>query len=223
MTPCQKYSTFFSLWQKRKKAREEKLKEKENTNKILWKKSASLESLQLVGSKSRMCPEEREAIRNAYVRANSVRVSRNRGCNESFRAAVDRSYEKDFPDEQPDYAIEDLDPEDDDCFTNDPGAGNPEDKHPDVVMRRSKSERDTPSKKKNRNSKLFRGLGTMFRIGTKPSSSSDATSRLKTSSDAASRRSKSQSSTNRKSLPGPAEMMMPSPNEIQSDENNSAR
>ena len=32
-----------------------------------------------------------------YQRANSVRVSRNRGCNESFRAAVDRSYENDFP------------------------------------------------------------------------------------------------------------------------------
>ena len=48
-----------------------------------------------------------------YQRANSVRVSRNRGCNESFRAAVDRSYEKDFPEAavmtaSDDFVIQDL-------------------------------------------------------------------------------------------------------------------
>ncbi len=195
-------------YQKRKKAREEKEREKEK-NKVLWKKSASLESLQLVGSKSRMGPEEREAIRNAYVRANSVRVSRNRGCNESFRAAVDRSYEKDFPEDvNNDFAIEDLDPEDDDCFGNpDPGHL---DKEPEVIMRRSKSERDTPSKKKNRNSKLFRGLGTMFRIGAKP-----------TDPTGGARRSKSSSSTNRKSLSGTDMMTLsnPAPEITSTDEN----
>ena len=199
-------------YQKRKKAREEKQKdnsEKDNSQKLLWKKSASLESLQMIGSKSRMGPEEREAIRNAYVRANSVRVSRNRGCNESFRAAVDRSYEKDFPETNPDFAIEDLGPEDDDCFVDHQMAGSHEKEPEVVVMRRSKSERDTPSKKKNRNSKLFRGLGTMFRIGTKPSDSGPP------------RRSKSSSSTNRKSLAGP-EMLNPA--ELNSsDENNSNR
>ena len=173
-------------YQKRKKAREEKMKEKE---KILWKKSASLESLQLVGMKTRSEAEDRDAIRNAYVRAASVRVGRNRGCNESFRAAVDRSYEKDFPDDEAinnaDFAIEDLD---DDCFAD--NVEKDDDVNNVVVMRRSKSERDTPSKKKNRNSKLFRGLGTMFRIGT--SKQTEPT-----------RRSKSSSSTNRKSLPGP--------------------
>lgn len=79
-------------YQKRKKIREEKEKQQQ----ILWKKSASLESLQAVDYDRRRS-EEREALKNSYVRANSVRVSRNRGCNESFRAAVDRSYEKDFP------------------------------------------------------------------------------------------------------------------------------
>ena len=175
-------------YQKRKKAREEKLTKEKDGQKILFKKSASLESLQMVGTKQKMEAEDREAIRNAYVRANSVRVSRNRGCNESFRAAVDRSYEKDFPENEAlannnDFAIEDLD---DDCFVGDKEV----DTDDVVVMRRSKSERDTPSKKKNRNSKLFRGLGTMFRIGaSKPTE--------------ATRRSKSSSSTNRKSLPGP--------------------
>ena len=69
-------------------------------------------------------------MRTAYVRANSVRVSRNRGINESFRAAVDRSYEqRDFPGvslghlqsrgnedqthRHPDFVIEDLDTKND--------------------------------------------------------------------------------------------------------------
>jgi len=82
-----------------------------------------------------------------------------------------------------------------------------------VVMRRSKSERDTPSRyifksrlldfifminlshsrKKNRNSKLLRNLGTMFRLSSKPQEVEQVQVQ---------RRSKSSSSTNRKSLPG---------------------
>ena len=68
----------------------------------MWKKSASLESLHLQSGGASVfgdghevaASSERDALRSAYVRANSVRVSRNRGCNESFRAAVDRSYEQ---------------------------------------------------------------------------------------------------------------------------------
>ncbi len=88
----------------------------------------------------------------AYKRANSVRVSRNRGCNESFRAAVDRSYEKDFPN------VDDLN----NMAEQDQNLAN----HGKVVMRRSKSGgHHSEERKKNRNSKLLRGLGTMFNIG----------------------------------------------------------
>ena len=69
-----------------------------------WKKSASVESLHTVGlgpshhqagsdhphALNFLTPDEREALRTQYVRASSVRVSRSRGCNESFRQAVDR-------------------------------------------------------------------------------------------------------------------------------------
>lgn len=92
-----------------------------------------------------------------YQRANSVRVSRNRGCNESFRAAVDRSYEKDFPEAAAasDYVIQDLSNDSSDHNVN------------KVVMRRkdAKSTDGLEARKKNRNSKLLRGLGTMFKIG----------------------------------------------------------
>ena len=70
---------------------------------MMWKKSASVESLHTFGGTGGggsntlmyLTEEEREALKNSYVRANSVRVSRSRGCNESFRQAVDRSYERD--------------------------------------------------------------------------------------------------------------------------------
>ena len=72
---------------------------------MMWKKSASVESLHTFGGTTGggssgntlmyLTEEEREALKNSYVRANSVRVSRSRGCNESFRQAVDRSYERD--------------------------------------------------------------------------------------------------------------------------------
>ena len=76
----------------------------------MWKKSASVESLHTFGGTATggggsgstlmyLTEEEREALKSSYVRANSVRVSRSRGCNESFRQAVDRSYERDMPGE----------------------------------------------------------------------------------------------------------------------------
>ena len=54
-------------------------------NKVTWK-SASVESLHTAaGNEFILSEEEREALKNSYTRANSVRVSRSRGCNESFR------------------------------------------------------------------------------------------------------------------------------------------
>merc|ERR1712228_1004291 len=96
-------------YQKRKKAREEREKQKhqQTTAGGNWKKSASLESLNL--HDHRGLHEAKENM-SPYQRANSVRVSRNRGCNESFRAAVDRSYENDFPEvgQHNDFVIKDL-------------------------------------------------------------------------------------------------------------------
>merc|ERR1712223_2367301 len=97
-------------YQKRKKAREEREKQKHqqtNAPGSNWKKSASLESLNL--HDHRGLHEAKENL-SPYQRANSVRVSRNRGCNESFRAAVDRSYENDFPEvgQHNDFVIKDL-------------------------------------------------------------------------------------------------------------------
>lgn len=91
-------------YQKRKKARDERIKRK------MSGKSASLESLHI--EQNFLSEKEREELRNQYVRASSVRVNRSRGCNESFRQAVDRSYENNNPNlavEGQDYEIEDED------------------------------------------------------------------------------------------------------------------
>ena len=172
-------------YQKRKKAREDRdNKQRFEQQQRMWKKSASLESLHLQTAEDHELAEaEREALRTAYVRANSVRVSRNRGCNESFRAAVDRSYEqRDFPGvhsslqqhardnhqliaghHNPDFVIEDLDDraneENQSSKTNVPPQA--------VVMRRNKGAEssNTKDKKNNRNSRLLTGLSNMFNIG----------------------------------------------------------
>ena len=165
-------------YQKRKKAREER----ENQQRVeqqqrMWKKSASLESLHLqTGEDAAFAEAEKEALRTAYVRANSVRVSRNRGINESFRAAVDRSYEqRDFPgvsniNQQPqlnrnqggnpDYVIEDLD------AANEENQSSKNNVPPPAVLRRNKGG-DNRDKKGNRNSRLLTGLSNMFHIGNK--------------------------------------------------------
>ena len=56
------------------------------------KKSSSLESLQTVVQEIQMQEEEIDTGCYGY-RPNAIRVVRGRGCNESFRAAVDRSYD----------------------------------------------------------------------------------------------------------------------------------
>ena len=52
------------------------------------KKSSSLESLQTMITELKM-----DKVAGAVSRSKNSRVVRGRGCNESFRAAVDRSYE----------------------------------------------------------------------------------------------------------------------------------
>ena len=145
-------------YQKRKKAREEREKQKNQLQH--WKKSASLESLHQMSGGGQLKNYENQS---PYQRANSVRVSRNRGCNESFRAAVDRSYEKDFPEVGPssDFVIKDLSSQPAQELRTKTEEIKAVDK---VVMRRSKSSQ-SEERKKNRNSKLLRGLGTMFKIG----------------------------------------------------------
>ena len=92
-------------YQKRKKARDDRLRlqqqQQEHSKHLRWKKSASVESLHMIGGADNyLTQEEREALKTQYVRASSVRVSRSRGCNESFRQAVDRSYEGDEGEEE---------------------------------------------------------------------------------------------------------------------------
>jgi hypothetical protein len=170
-------------YQKRKKARDDKEKQQRlEQQQRMWKKSASLESLHMqAGDGADLAEEEREALRTAYVRANSVRVSRNRGINESFRAAVDRSYdhEREFPgislghlqsrenedqvQRHPDFVIEDLD------TANEENQSNKSNMPAHPVLRRNKSgEKD---KKVNRNSRLFTGLSNMFNKGSKKANS----------------------------------------------------
>lgn len=57
------------------------------------KKSSSLESLQTVVQEMQMQEEEPQIGCYGYHRPTAIRVVRGRGCNESFRAAVDRSYD----------------------------------------------------------------------------------------------------------------------------------
>lgn len=61
------------------------------------KKSSSLESLQTVVQEIQMQEEEPQIGCYGYHRPTAIRVVRGRGCNESFRAAVDRSYEDGQP------------------------------------------------------------------------------------------------------------------------------
>lgn len=144
-------------YQKRKKARDDRLRQKEmmegNNKMVRWKKSASVESLHIINDNETLgtntdnflTAEEREMLKNQYVRASSVRVSRARGCNESFRQAVDRSYEDKLPAniarQGEDYEIEDLDD-------------------------KQRVEKKRSGDKHLKNSKLLRNFGAMFRLGS---------------------------------------------------------
>ena len=76
-----------------KRSREARLEREAATKETVgptlgMKKSSSLESLQTMISELKM-----DNIKGATTRSKNSRVVRGRGCNESFRAAVDRSYE----------------------------------------------------------------------------------------------------------------------------------
>ena len=114
-------------------------------------------------------------------------MSRNRGCNESFRAAVDRSYEQqqqqhrqlpvDIGDNSG-FVIQDLDSVQPSPTTMPAGAPPPvNDENVPKVVRREKQPvaNDGSVKKSNRNSRLLTGLSNMFKSqGSGSGSSSKA-------------------------------------------------
>ncbi|XKL68127.1 hypothetical protein PGB90_003618 [Kerria lacca] len=146
-------------YKRNKKFREEREKQKikenrrnDNTAKnqlgpsLGMKKSSSLESLQTMVQEIQMA--EDGIYRRTQV---PVKVIRGRGCNESFRAAVDRSYDA------PTHHIMEPVPEDDGCH---------------FVPRQSSlnSQLDCKLMKQQQNnnkkkSSLLKGLGSMFRFG----------------------------------------------------------
>ena len=76
-------------YQRSRKARLEREQTAKEVGPTLgMKKSSSLESLQTMISELKM-----DNIKGSTTRSKNSRVVRGRGCNESFRAAVDRSYE----------------------------------------------------------------------------------------------------------------------------------
>ncbi|PNF23828.1 hypothetical protein B7P43_G14721 [Cryptotermes secundus] len=135
------------------------------------KKSSSLESLQTMVQEIQMQEESDPAYtyRNAQ---GAVRVIRGRGCNESFRAAVDRSYEAPLSDLRSRIEMETLAEEDGpqalsmpiDCGPRmGPSAfgsvrGGPRQSSLNAVL----DSKNKPGKKKPG---IFRGIGSMFRFG----------------------------------------------------------
>jgi len=121
------------------------------------KKSSSLESLQTVVHEIQMQEEEPQIGCYGY-RPNGVRVVRGRGCNESFRAAVDRSYESNDNKEH----METLDEECGETVEMSPPApicgADTDEPHLDNKCEMRKS-------KKKPGHLLLRGLGSMFRFG----------------------------------------------------------
>merc|ERR1719209_1578107 len=140
-------------YQRSKKARQEREQAAaENSGEVGptlgMKKSSSLESLQTMMLEMKM-----ETARPPATRVKGSRVVRGRGCNESFRAAVDRSYEAQEED-QPDQEI---------IATFDR-----------AEYRQSGSSLDSNNEqKKKKNNKMFKGFG-MFKFGKQRAKSSDS-------------------------------------------------
>merc|ERR1719509_291192 len=139
-------------YQRNKKARQEREKSEKDVGPMLgMKKSSSLESLQTM-----MAEVQFEGPRPT-ARGKTSRVVRGRGCNESFRAAVDRSYEAGEDEQAVGVEVSDF-PE---TF----------DRHP---YRQSGSSLDSNADfKKKKNVKLFKGFG-MFKFGKQRAKSSDS-------------------------------------------------
>ncbi|CAL8072840.1 unnamed protein product [Orchesella dallaii] len=120
------------------------------------KKSSSLESLQTMVQEIQV----QEDTKSGYVPQRSgpstVRVVRGRGCNESFRQAVDRSYEAPLGEQMETLAEEETES----CLsgaTYGRKSGDLGDGDPEGTYGKTKG-----SKKKQG---IFRGLGSMFRFG----------------------------------------------------------
>ncbi|XP_035709435.1 partitioning defective 3 homolog isoform X3 [Folsomia candida] len=117
------------------------------------KKSSSLESLQTMVQE--IVIQEDMKFGNVPPRSGpQTKVIRGRGCNESFRQAVDRSYEA--PLSGLDSQMETLaEEETESCISGAPSSGRNN-------MRMDLGDVEKPTKKKPG---LFRGLGSMFRFG----------------------------------------------------------
>merc|ERR1719245_2120074 len=137
-------------YQRSRKARLEREQATKEVGPMLgMKKSSSLESLQTMISELKM-----DNIKGSTTRSKNSRVVRGRGCNESFRAAVDRSYEASQDSEdQPDPEIMET-------FDR-------------ANYRQSGSSLDSNNDfKKKKNGKIFK-FG-MFKFGQKRAKSSDS-------------------------------------------------
>merc|ERR1712012_342709 len=136
-------------YQRSRKARLERASTKEVGPTLGMKKSSSLESLQTMMSELKM-----DSVRGGGAKTKNSRVVRGRGCNESFRAAVDRSYEASQDSEdQPDPEIMET-------FDR-------------ANYRQSGSSLDSNNDfKKKKNAKIFK-FG-MFKFGQKRAKSSDS-------------------------------------------------
>uniref|UniRef100_A0A0A9XM93 PDZ domain-containing protein n=2 Tax=Lygus hesperus TaxID=30085 RepID=A0A0A9XM93_LYGHE len=130
-------------YQRNKKAREERDKAKKDGHNndlkvqlgpsLGMKKSSSLESLQTMVQEMQMCENEEGSFRSQ----SGSRIVRGRGCNESFRAAVDR-----------------LDP-----LAEDDGES-PLGRQPSL-----NTSLDSKSSKGKKKAGLLKGIGSMFRFG----------------------------------------------------------
>lgn len=158
-------------YQRSKKARQEReqaaLVKGEVGPMLGMKKSSSLESLQTMMSEMKM-----DTARAPPTRSKGSRVVRGRGCNESFRAAVDRSYEASQDNEDQEGGEE---------IGEEMGDGRLSVADQEVMetfdradYRQSGSSLDSNNEfKKKKNGKLFKGFG-MFKFGKQRAKSSDS-------------------------------------------------
>merc|ERR1740137_119651 len=154
-------------YQRSKRARQEReqaaLDKGEVGPMLGMKKSSSLESLQTMMTELKM-----DSVRAPPTRSKGSRVVRGRGCNESFRAAVDRSYEasqdnedQEVGEEMGDGRLSVADQEVMETFDR-------------ADYRQSGSSLDSNNEfKKKKNGKLFKGFG-MFKFGKQRAKSSDS-------------------------------------------------
>ncbi|CAH1788275.1 unnamed protein product [Owenia fusiformis] len=129
------------------------------------KRSSSLESLQAMVQEVQLQEDDEPAVYKG-----PTRVIRGRGCNESFRAAVDRSYEAPL-DTSTNSAMETLEEESSETASLN--------KSESTRSSFSGSEKEARKKKeKKKDAGLFKGLGHMFRFGKHRKSLEERSPRL---------------------------------------------